>query len=258
MRWLWRKSRELELDRELRADLELEAEEQRGSGMAARDAQFAVQRQLGNTTLLKEMVREVWGWTSLERLGQDIRYGLRQLCKNPGFSVVAILSLALGIGANTAIFGLIDALLFKSLPVRDPQSLLFIAKQAQGGVDPDFYYETYQRLRGQQPFFRELAAYGERVRMNVIIDGIAESTMGQLVFGNYYAVLGVPPVAGRVFNPEDDHFPGAHPVAVISYAYWQRRLGDSAAVIGRKIFIDGTPFTMVGVTPPGFFRASGG
>jgi len=253
MRWWRPKSREQDLDRELRAHLELEAEEERESGLPADQAQFAAQRHLGNTTLLKEAVRESWGWASLERLGQDIRYGLRLLRKNAGFSVVAILSLALGIGANTAIFGLINALLLKSLPVRDPQSLLFIAKQAEGGVDPSFYYETYQRLRAEQPFFQELAAYGERVRMNVSVDGIAESTVGQLVSGNYYSVLGVPPAAGRVFNPDDDRVPSAHPVAVISYQYWQRRLGGSAAAIGTKVLIDGTPFTIVGVTPPGFF-----
>jgi predicted permease len=252
MRWWRPKNREEDLDRELRADLELEAEERRDAGMSAQEAQFAAQRKLGNVTLLKETVREVWGWTSLERLGQDIRYGLRLLRKNPGFSVVAILSLALGIGANTAIFGLINALLVKKLPVRDPQSLLFIAKQAQGGVDPAFYYETYQRLCAEQPFFQELAAFGERVRMNVSIEGVAESAMGQLVSGNYYSVLGVPPAAGRVFTSEDDRFPGAHPVAVISYAYWQQQLGGSAAAIGKKVLIDGTPFTIIGVTPPGF------
>src|SRR5262249_20857731 len=154
-----------------------------------------------------------------------------------------ILSLALGIGANTAIFGLIDALLLKSLPVRDPQSLLFLAKQEHGRTDAYFYYETYQRLRAAQPFFHELAAYGERVRINVSIDGVAESTMGQLVSGNYYSVLGVPPTAGRVFSPEDDRVPGAHPVAVISHTYWQRRLGGSAEAIGKKILVNGTPFT---------------
>ncbi len=210
--------------------------------------------QLGNTALLKEDVREAWGWIWLERVAQDARYGLRLLRKNPGFSAVAILSLALGIGANTTIFGLLDTLLLKSLPVRDPQSLLFVAKQAEGGgIDPVFYYETYQRLRAAQPFFQELASYSERVPMNLNVDGAAESTMGQIVSGDYYSVLGVPPVAGRVFTPEDDQFPGAHPVAVISYAYWQRRLGGASAAIGRKVLIDGTPFTIIGVTPPGFF-----
>jgi predicted permease len=253
MHWWNRRQRERDLELELQAHLELDAEELRESGLPAPAAQFAARRRLGNTILLAEAIREVWGWSWLERIGQDVRFGLRLLRKNPAFSVVAILSLALGIGANTAIFGLIDALLLKSLPVRDPQSLLFVAKQAQGGVDPSFYYETYRRLGAAQPFFQELAAYGERVRMNVSIGGVAESTMGQLVSGNYYSVLGVPPVAGRVLTPEDDRFPGAHPVAVVSHGYWQRRLGGSATAVGMKILIDGTPFTIVGVTQPGFY-----
>src|SRR5205085_3119795 len=97
-----------------------------------------------------EAARQMWGWTWVERIGQDIRYGLRLLRKNPGFSAIAVLSLALGIGANTAIFGLIDALLYKSLPVRDPQSLLFVAKQTLDGVNTHFYYETYHRLANEQ------------------------------------------------------------------------------------------------------------
>jgi predicted permease len=217
------------------------------------EARFAARRAFGNATLIKEDVRAVRNWTLLEQLAQDLRYAARTMRKSWGFSTVAILSLALGIGANTAIFGLIDALLLKSLPVKDPQSLYFLAKQDQHGTHAYFYYETYQRLRAAQPFLQELAAYGERVRMNVSIDGISESTMGQLVSGNYYNVLGVSPAAGRVFDPEDDRIPGAQSVAVISHGYWRRRLGGSADAIGKKILIAGTPFTIIGVTPPKFF-----
>ena len=247
----WRK-REQDLERELRAHLELEAEEQRECGTPPREAFFAARRHLGNTTLLKEDVRQVWRWTSLERIGQDVRYGLRLLRKNKAFSAVAILSLALGIGANTAIFGLIDALALKSLRVRDPQSLLFIAKQGQRGLDTSFYYETYQRLRAAQPFFQEVAAYSGGIRMNVGIGGDAESTTGQLVSGDYYTVLGVRPAAGRLFTAADDRVAGGHPVAVISYEYWQRRFAGSPAAIGGKVLINGTPFTIVGVSAPGF------
>jgi predicted permease len=252
MRWR-RRNRSEDLDRELRGHLELEAEEQGEAGLSSEEARYAARRALGNTTLIKEDVRAVWKWTLVEQIGQDLRYAARTMRKNWSFSAVAIASLALGIGANTAIFSLIDALLLKSLPVRDPRSLSFLAKQEHNGSDPYFYYETYQRLRAAQPFFQEVAAYGERIRMNVSIEGGAESTMGQLVSGNYYNVLGVPPVAGRAFGPDDDRIPGAHPVAVISYAYWQRRLGGSADTIGRKILIAGTPFTIIGVTPPSFF-----
>jgi predicted permease len=244
MFWKRRKQREDDLAREIQAHLDLEAEE-RGDANSAR-------RNFGNVTLVRETTRETWGWTWLERLAQDVRYAARLLRKNPGFSAVAVLSLGLGIGANTAIFGMIDALLLKLLPVQDPQELLFLAKQAEGGVDPAFYYESYQRLRHDQPFFRELAAFAP-VRLNVTVDGESESTMGQLVSGNYYAVLGVPPAAGRVFTAEDDRVPGGHPVAMISYPYWQRRFGGAPSAIGRKVMIDGTPFTIAGVTPPGFY-----
>jgi predicted permease len=252
MFWRKRKQREQDLDRELRLHLDLETEEQQDSGLQAEAAQFAARRRLGNATLLKEDVRQAWGWTWAQQIGQDIAYALRLLRKSKAFSAAAVLSLALGIGANTAIFGLIDALLFKPLPIRDPQSLLFLAKQAQNGVDTSFYYETYHRLSQQQPFFQELAAYGERARMNVSVDTDSESVMGELVSGNYYGVLGVLPIAGRVFSPSDDHVPGGHPVAVISDAYWQRRFGRAESAIGKEILIDGTPFTIVGVTPPGF------
>ena len=248
-----RKHREQDLDRELRSHLDLEAEERRAEGLAPDEARHAAHRALGNTTLVREDTRAAWGWTSLERLIQDLRYATRVLRKAPGFTAVAVLSLALGIGANTAIFGLINGLLYKSLPVRDPESLLFIAKQAEGGVSPSFYYETYQRLRAAQPFFQEIAAYGERIRMNVGLDGSSESVMGQLVSGNYYSVLGLAPAAGRLFTPDDDRTPGAHPVAIVSYSYWQRRFAGAPSAIGGKMLIDGTPFTIVGVTPPDFY-----
>jgi predicted permease len=193
------------------------------------------------------------GWTWLERFLQDLRYALRGMRKSPSFTATAVTSLALGIGANAAIFGLIDALLMKSLPVRDPQSLLIIAKQTEGGIDPAFYYETYQRLCAAQPFFREIAAYADGVRMNVNIDGASESVIGQLVSGNYYTVLGVSAAAGRLFTTDDDRVPDGHPVAVIGYDYWQRRFGGSAAAIGAKISLDGKPFRIVGVTTPGFY-----
>src|SRR6476646_4445536 len=188
----WRRNRAEDLERELRDHLELEAQEQREAGLSPDDARYAARRAFGNTTLIKEDVRAVWNWTLLEQIAQDLRYAARTMRKSWGFSTVAIVSLALGIGANTAIFGLIDALLLKSLPVRDPQSLLFLAKQEQHCTNAYFYYQTYQRLRAAQPFLQELAAFGER-RMNVSIDSVPESTMGHLVSGNYYNVLGVPP-----------------------------------------------------------------
>jgi predicted permease len=253
MMFFRRKHREQDLDREIRSHLELEAEERQSDAVSPNEARNAAHRAFGNAALVREDTRAAWGWTSLERLAQDLCHATRVLRKSPGFTAVAVLSLALGIGANTAIFGLINGLLYKSLPVRDPESLLFIGKQDNFGVDFSFYYESYQRLRAAQPFLQEIAAYGERVRMNLVVDGASESTMGQVVSGNYYSVLGLAPAAGRLFTPDDDRTPGAHHVAIISYSYWQRRFNGSPSAIGSKILIDGSPFTIIGVTPLGFY-----
>lgn len=184
---------------------------------------------------------------------QDLHYGFRSLRKNPAFSVVAVLSLALGIGANTAIFSLIDALLLKALPVADAKGLVFLGTRDPKGSNHNFYYETYQRIQREQPFFTELAA-SSPVVLNLTIDGQPEpSVPGQLVSGNYFRVLGVGAVLGRTLTPDDDVVPGGHPVATISYEYWQRQFGRSPSVLGRKILVDGTPFTIIGVTPRGFF-----
>ena len=252
MSWWQRRQREQDLDRELTAHLELETEEQRDSGLSPDEARFAAHRRLGNSTMLRESVREAWGWVWLEQIWQDIAYGLRLLRKSPAFSTVAVLSLALGIGANAAIFGFVNALLFKSLPVRDPQSLVFIAKQAKSGFDTAFYFETYRRLSNEQPFLEEIAACANQTRMNLNIDGNSEAVMGQLVSGNYYQVLGVPPSAGRLLTPDDDRVPGAHPLVILSDAYWERRFARDPSAIGKKVLIAGTPFTIAGVTPSGF------
>ena len=242
-----------ELDDELHDHLERKTEEYVAQGMTQEEAHRRARLDLGGIEQTKEKCRDAHRVNWIQDFIQDLCFGFRMLRKSPGFTAVAVLTLALGIGANTAIFGLINGLLFKSLPVRDPESLVFIGKQESGGVDTHFYYETYDRLRAAQPFFQELAAYGERVRMTVSADGLSEPAMGQLVSGNYYSVLGILPAAGRLFTAKDDRVPGGHPVAIISYPYWQRRFGGAPSAIGKKVLIDGSPFTIVGVTPPDFF-----
>jgi predicted permease len=221
--------------------------------MSSSDARAAALVEFGNMTLMREETRATWTWAFFETLWQDARYGARGLRKNPMFSLVAVLSLALGIGANTTIFSLIDALLFKLIPVSNPRELYFLSSVEAGRTEHDFFYEAYSRLKAQQPFLKELAAFSP-IRLNVGAEGNQEpSVEGQLVSGNYFSVAGVGTAIGRTILAEDDRTPGAHPVAMISYGYWERRFGGAATALGSTLLIDGTRFTIIGVTPPGFF-----
>jgi predicted permease len=202
-------------------------------------------------------------------LWQDLRYGARTLARTPGVTAVAVLSLALGIGANTALFSVVDEVLLKKLPVKEPERLvLFKSLAAQsfspggysGNSDRDaagrvvrssFPYQAYVRLRERQGgAVSDVFAYGN-VNLNVNVAGEAEVASGQAVSGNYYAALGVSPHAGRLLGDDDDRVSAA-PAAVLSHRYWQKRFGSDPEVVGRQINLNGVPFTVVGVSPPGF------
>ena len=184
---------------------------------------------------------------------QDLRYGARMLVKHPGFTCVAALTLALGIGANTAIFSLIDAVLLKTLPVNNPERLVLLGRALGGKNGAQFPYRTYRQIRDQNEVLSGLLAY-HPLRLSVSVDGQPEPAVaGQLVSGNYYAALGVHAALGRTIVPDDDRAPGESPVCVISYNYWRRRFAGDPAVVGKTIHIGGAPFTIVGVTPPEFF-----
>jgi predicted permease len=186
-------------------------------------------------------------------VANDIRYGARMLRRSPGFSAVAILSLGLGIGANTAIFSLIDQVLLKMLPVKEPERLVVFH---WGGAS--FTYNQYRRLHDDARLFSGVLGYSP-VRLNLSIGGeLQPPGGGHLVTGNYFSILGVNAILGRVITPEDDRVPGAHRVAVISYGYWKRRFAMEPGVLNRDIHIAGIPFTIIGVTPPEFFGAEVG
>lgn len=215
-------------------------------------AAMAEPGELGNLTQAAEDARAVWGWTRLEQAGQDIRYASRMLRKSPAFTVAAVLSLAIGIGANTALFTLINSVMWKQLPVSDPEHLVTIGRQTQTGLTHGFTYQQYEifRERGQA---LDLAAYSHR-RLDASIDGRVEPTLdAQLVTGEYFPILGLRPALGRLFDENDDRVPMGHQVAVLSHTYWQRRFGGEANVLGRSITLGGLPFTIVGVTPAEFF-----
>lgn len=202
----------------------------------------------------------MWGWISLETLRQDVRFGLRMLCKNPGFTAVVVLSLTLGIGANTAIFSLTNAIMLRRLPVKNAEQLVQPARTgASYGVMPSFSYPSFQRFRDQNHVFTGILGvstlYGG---VDAQIDGQAESVAGELVTGNFFALLGVSAYRGRVFTPQDDGAPGSNPIVVMSYGYWKRRFGLDPTALGKTITLHGTPFTVIGITPPAFYGISVG
>jgi predicted permease len=197
---------------------------------------------------------------------QHLRYAVRQLRKSPGFTLMAILSLGLGIGANTAIFTLINSLLLKSLPVREPQRLIAFGKESGGGqidgIAPGpldiFTYQFYKNIEQRHPPFQGITAYSSfptmvSVRTQSDGKGSASQISTHLVAGNFFGVLGAEPLLGRAITPADADAPGRNPVAVISYRYWQQALSGDSSVLGRSITINETPFTVIGVMPPKFF-----
>ena len=200
----------------------------------------------------------------IENLLQDTRYSLRMLAKSPGFTAVAVLSLALGIGANTAIFTLINGLMLKSLPVREPQQLLSFGKAIDGGTVDGvsgaldiFPYDFYKQIEEQHQPFQDVCGFASfPVTVSVRSSaggGPASQAISHLVSGNFFSVLGAEPVLGRPILPGDADVPGRNPVAVVSYRYWQQTLAADPAVIGRTITINGTPFTVIGVMPASFY-----
>src|SRR5689334_6637796 len=205
----------------------------------------------------------------MRTLWQDIRYGLRMIWKAPGFTAIAILSLALGIGANTALFSVVDAMLLKMLPVKEPERLVLFKSSApsefsvgsyNGNTSDDpqtrmrnrtsFAYQSYRRMREQQGPLSDVFAFGG-VGLNVNADGQADVARGQAVSGNYYTALGVQPAIGRLLTDDDDKA-GATPVAVLSHRYWLKRFSGDPAVVGKQINLNNVGFTVIGVSAEGF------
>lgn len=274
--WLaQRRSKEEQLAAELEFHLDEETEERQAAGMSAREARGAARRDLGNPGLLQEETRATWSWTLLEQLVQDLQYGARALLRNPAFAVLASLSLALGIGANTAIYSLMDALLMRSLPVADPASLVLlkwhiaakkdtddtVVHNASGYFDDDpkfgktspiFPYPAFEALRKSGGALSVVFAYRPAGKRNVVAGRQAEIRGGEYVSGDYFQGLGVVPAAGRLLAGGDDRA-GAPPVVALSYGFATARFGDAASAVGQNVLIDNIPFTAIGVTPPRFF-----
>src|SRR5437762_2193247 len=184
----------------------------------------------------------------MESLLQDIRYGFRSLFKRPAFTAIALLTLALGIGANTTIFSLVNATLMRRLPVTDPEHLVYVFHGDPGSV---FSYPDYAELRDQNQVFDGMIAWGG-ITASLNSNDQTDLEGGAIVSGNFFQVLGVQAQLGRLISPDDDRTPGAHPVTVISHGLWQRRFAGNPSVIGQQLLLNGHSFTIIGVTPPGF------
>jgi len=267
-----------DLDQEIREHIELATQENIDRGMPPEEARHAALRKFGNVTRAKEDAREVWSTVWLEELRQDIRFGLRQLRRSPGFTTVAILTLALGIGANTAIYSFMESILLRSLPVADPESLVVLNWQSQPPEDGNkewvhvmhsvsglawkgdngamvsgmFPYGAFETLREENPVFSTLFGYFNGRKRNLAVRGQSTSASAEYVTGEYFLGLAVLPAAGRLIDSEDDR-PGAAPVAVVSFGTSQNRFGGPPNAIGQSILVDNIPFTVIGVAPPEFF-----
>jgi predicted permease len=267
------KRAESEFDAEMQIHLQLLAEKFIRQGMSPEDADSAARREFGNTTLLRQRHRESRTFLSFSTVFQDVRYGLRMLGKSPGFTAIAVASLALAIGPNATIFSLAKALLYDRLHVAHADQLRMLrwtedqhsavsgmwgdfepAPDGQGKQGSVFSSPVYRQLRAHNEVMQDLSAYKED-SMNTTIRGNAQRADVAMVSGNYFNVLGVRPQLGRAIQPTDDASPGAGAVAVISEVVWEREFGRSPAVLGQTITVNQTPLTIVGVNPRGFTGA---
>ncbi|MGB2717730.1 MAG: ABC transporter permease [Vicinamibacterales bacterium] len=259
--WIVASTRRAEFERdmaaEMQAHLELYEADLRSRGLSDAEARRRARTEFGSIEARREECREARGLRVFDELRGDMRYAFRLLRRSPAFTVVALLSLALGIGANTAIFSLVDTVLLKTLPVESPEQLFFIDNSGgKSGGSNGPPYPCFERLRDHNRFLSGIAAFDERM-FKVTIDGVAEQVRGQYVSGSYYNVLGVTPILGRLLTPRDDSEFGRGgpdgPVGVISYGYWTRRFGNDATVLGKSVQVGTTWVTIIGVSPPEFF-----
>jgi predicted permease len=255
----FRRRLDRELEAELRSHLEMAVKNNLRLGMTPEAARHAAEREFGGLQQTKEAYRDGRGLPVIETFVRDVRYGGRMLRRSPALTAVAILSLALGIGANTAIFTIIDAIALKMLPVKDPSALVQLNRYWDGRRT-NFSYPDYAQLRDGSHSFDGVFAVSNNQPSKIRIVQEIESADCQYVTGNYYEVLGVTAVIGRVIRSEDDppSGPPVDPVAVLSYAFWKQRFGADPAVIGRSVLVEKVRFTVVGVTPMEFFGVETG
>jgi len=248
----WWQKKDADLERELRSDLELEEEEQREAGSSEKDARYAALRAFGNPTLIREQTRAIWSWNWLESLARDLRFSLRTLRRTPGFTVIAILVMALGIGANVALFTVVRGVLLKPLPFQDPDRLemlyekndMFGFNVVSGGM--------YAAWKDQNRSYSSLAlAKGIRVGLSGSGGQLPEKLNSALFSWDMLRTLGVQPALGRDFTQADDNL-GANGTVLLSWGLWKRRFGNDPGILNQTITLDAQPYTVIGVMPAWF------
>jgi predicted permease len=253
----WRR-REESLDHEIQDYLDRQIAENIEAGMSPREAQHAARRKLGPVLRVKEDTRAAWGWMWVEHLGQDLRYGLRMLAKNPGFTAVAVISLAIGIGANCAMFSFADALLLRPLPVARPGEVVTVGSiltlgSKQFGAYLSASYPDYLDFRDRGKSFDGLIAFKDlSAGFATEREALPRLKLGMVVTGNFFSVMGVEPEIGRGFTPEEDQVPGRDAVMVLSHDLWEQQFAADRAILGRKVRLNGLEFTVIGVAPARF------
>jgi predicted permease len=252
MKWWWQlKQSESDLERELKSDLDLEEEEQREQGVPAEEASHAARRALGNEALIKEQTREAWGWVPFERSLQDVRFAIRQLSKSRSFTAVCVITLAVGIGATTAIFTVVDSLLFRPLPYPNSARIerIWNTFPPRGMMEIPASEPEFNKYRKNESF-SHFAGFSVGA---VTITGGADPLRVASAWGttDFFAVMGTEPLLGRVFSA-DEQQPGHNQVAILSYRLWQSRFGGDSRIIGKPILLNGQSSTIVGVMPRSF------
>ena len=258
--WFGRGAADCELDAELRDHIERLATDHIARGIDPAEARRRARLEFGGLDQMKDACRDQRGWAFLNGAGQDIRLACRGLRATPIVTAVALLSLSLGIGANTAIFSLVNSLLLRPLPVVEPQRLAFISSPRAISLGPlapstaAWSYSVWQQIQ-QRPELFDAAAGWTTERLNLARGGESQFVEGIWASGSFFRTLGVPAVLGRTFTEADDRRGGGPDgaVAVVSYRFWQGQLGGSADVIGRRVTVESVPFTIIGVTPRDFF-----
>jgi predicted permease len=250
MRWWQIRKRDADLERELSSDLELEQEEQRESGLSPEDARYAARRAFGNTTLIREQTHEAWGWGRFEGLVRDLRYALRQLRRSPGFASVCLITLALGIGANTAMFSIVQGLVLAPLPFPQANRLVFLWENRPGVSQLDASYPNFEDWERTSRSFDAMSALIFH-NFNLTAPGKAEHLVGIRASSGFLATLGVRPVIGRDFAASEDE-PNGPSVVLISDHLWRERFGADPHVVGRSVDLDGKSFAVIGVLPAAF------